>query len=57
MNSIRKSTLCRVVLVCAAIAVIAGTAVIPNLHPFRDFQPYTKNLRAADQIQIQILAT
>jgi hypothetical protein len=49
MNSIRKSTLCMVVLVCAA---IAGTAVIPNLHPFRDFQPYTKSLRAADQIQI-----
>jgi len=52
MNSIRKSTLCLVVLVCAAIAVITGIAVIPNLHPFRDFQPYTKNLRAADQIQI-----
>lgn len=36
MNSIRKSNQCLVVFVGAAIAVIAGTAVIPNLHPFRD---------------------
>jgi cytochrome c peroxidase len=50
MESIWKSALCLFVIVCAAVAIVAGTAVIPNLQPYRDPTGYVATYNKAGDI-------